>query len=77
MSKKEGKVDETELYLNLERIPWIVRRLLQVSESTGTALKRSSWMITLLILLTVSMSPVQSAPIGQERVAAVCKLKAT
>nr|QKV43170.1 glycoprotein precursor [Orthonairovirus haemorrhagiae] len=65
--KRKEKVEETELYLNLERIPWLVRKLLQVSESTGTALKRSCWMITLLILLTVSMSPVQSAPVGHER----------
>nr|AAK52742.1 envelope glycoprotein precursor [Orthonairovirus haemorrhagiae] len=62
--KRKEKVEETELYLNLERIPWIVRKLLQVSESTGVALKRSSWLIVLLVLLTVSLSPVQSAPIG-------------
>ncbi|ABB30025.1 glycoprotein precursor [Aigai virus] len=69
--KRKEKVEETELYLNLERIPWIVRKLLQVSESTGVALKRSSWMIVLLILLIVSMSPVQSAPISQERTVAL------
>nr|WDD57328.1 glycoprotein precursor [Orthonairovirus haemorrhagiae] len=62
--KRKEKVEETELYLNLERIPWIVRKLLQVSESTGVALKRSSWLIVLLGLLTVSLSPVQSAPVG-------------
>nr|WHU52061.1 glycoprotein precursor [Orthonairovirus haemorrhagiae] len=65
--KRKEKVEETELYLNLERIPWLVRKLLQASESTGVALKRSCWMVTLLILLLVSMSPVQSAPINQER----------
>nr|AIE16132.1 glycoprotein [Orthonairovirus haemorrhagiae] len=62
--KRKEKIEETELYLNLERIPWIVRKLLQVSESTGVALKRSSWLVVLLVLLTVSLSPVQSAPIG-------------
>nr|AAP29978.1 polyprotein [Orthonairovirus haemorrhagiae] len=62
--KRKEKVEETELYLNLERIPWIVRKLLQVSESTGVALKRSSWLIVLLVLFAVSLSPVQSAPIG-------------
>nr|WDE42095.1 glycoprotein precursor [Orthonairovirus haemorrhagiae] len=62
--RRKEKVEETELYLNLERIPWIVRKLLQVSESTGVALKRSSWLIVLLVLLTVSLSPVQSAPVG-------------
>nr|QKV43171.1 glycoprotein precursor [Orthonairovirus haemorrhagiae] len=62
--KRKEKVEETELYLNLERIPWVVRKLLQVSESTGIALKRSSWLIVLLVLFTVSITPVQSAPIG-------------
>nr|UZH45679.1 glycoprotein precursor [Orthonairovirus haemorrhagiae] len=62
--RRKEKVEETELYLNLERIPWVVRKLLQVSESTGIALKRSSWLIVLLVLFTVSLSPVQSAPIG-------------
>nr|QIQ56213.1 glycoprotein precursor [Orthonairovirus haemorrhagiae] len=61
--KRKEKIEETELYLNLERIPWVVRKLLQVSESTGVALKRSSWLTVLLVLLTVSLSPVQSAPI--------------
>nr|AIE16128.1 glycoprotein [Orthonairovirus haemorrhagiae] len=62
--KRKEKIEETELYLNLERIPWVVRKLLQVSESTGVALKRSSWLVILLVLLTVSLSPVQSAPIS-------------
>nr|WLV27555.1 glycoprotein precursor [Orthonairovirus haemorrhagiae] len=62
--KRKEKVEETELYLNLERIPWVVRKLLQVSESTGVALKRSSWLIVLLVLFAISLSPVQSAPIG-------------
>nr|ARB51462.1 glycoprotein precursor [Orthonairovirus haemorrhagiae] len=62
--KRKEKVEETELYLNLERIPWVVRKLLQVSESTGVALKRSSWLIVLLVLFTISLSPVQSAPIS-------------
>nr|QYF06536.1 glycoprotein precursor [Orthonairovirus haemorrhagiae] len=62
--RRKEKVEETELYLNLERIPWVVRKLLQVSESTGIVLKRSSWLIVLLVLFTVSLSPVQSAPIG-------------
>nr|ABB30033.1 glycoprotein precursor [Orthonairovirus haemorrhagiae] len=62
--KRKEKIEETELYLNLERIPWVVRKLLQVSESTGVALKRSSWLTVLLVLLIVSLSPVQSAPIG-------------
>nr|WLV27556.1 glycoprotein precursor [Orthonairovirus haemorrhagiae] len=62
--KRKEKVEETELYLNLERIPWVVRKLLQVSESPGVALKRSSWLIVLLVLFAISLSPVQSAPIG-------------
>nr|BAB84575.1 envelope glycoprotein precursor [Orthonairovirus haemorrhagiae] len=62
--KRKEKVEETELYLNLERIPWVVRKLLQVSESTGVALKRSSWLIVLLVLFAISLSPVQSAPIS-------------
>nr|WIV79790.1 glycoprotein precursor [Orthonairovirus haemorrhagiae] len=73
--KRKEKVEETELYLNLERIPWLVRKLLQVSESTGVALKRSCWMITLLILLTVSMSPVQSAPVGHKRAVEVYQMR--
>nr|UAN54788.1 envelope glycoprotein precursor [Orthonairovirus haemorrhagiae] len=73
--KRKEKVEETELYLNLERIPWLVRKLLQVSESTGVALKRSCWMITLLILLMVSMSPVQSAPVGQEKAIEVYQIR--
>nr|UAN54808.1 envelope glycoprotein precursor [Orthonairovirus haemorrhagiae] len=73
--KRKEKVEETELYLNLERIPWLVRRLLQVSESTGMALKRSCWMATLLILLMISLSPVQSAPVGQEKAVEVYQVR--
>nr|ULE37765.1 glycoprotein precursor [Orthonairovirus haemorrhagiae] len=63
--RRKEKVDETELYLNLERVPWLVRKLLLVSESTGIAMKRSSWLLVLIILLVVSMSPVYSAPVSQ------------
>nr|WLV27560.1 glycoprotein precursor [Orthonairovirus haemorrhagiae] len=73
--KRKEKVEETELYLNLERIPWLVRKLLQVSESTGVALKRSCWLTTLLILLLVSMSPVQSAPVAQEKAIEIYQIR--
>nr|WGZ74347.1 pre-glycoprotein polyprotein GP complex [Orthonairovirus dugbeense] len=61
--KRLERLNEIELYLNYKRVPSCLRCMLSTSISVGIFLKRTTWLIVLLVLLGLAISPVQGAPI--------------
>lgn len=61
--KKKERLEEIDLFLDYQLLPFLLYLLLKLALNFGVVLKRVSWLIILLVLILVTLAPVQGLPV--------------
>nr|BAU51654.1 glycoprotein [Tofla virus] len=64
--KRKERLEEIDLYLDYQLLPFLLYILLKLALNFGILLKRLSWFAVLLILFLVTLAPVQGNPTQPE-----------